>query len=78
MNPFQMVGQLQNMMKNPLGMLQKQMLQKLQNQNPQQFNQIQKMLEGKNDEQLRNMAENIANERGINLSEFANQFGIKL
>jgi len=54
------------------------MLQKLQNQNPQQFNQIQKMLEGKNDEQLRNMAENIANERGINLSEFANQFGIKL
>lgn len=36
------------------------------------------MLDGKNDVQLREMAQNIANERGIDLNQFASQFGIKL
>lgn len=42
------------------------------------FNQVQKMVNGKNDEQLKEMAQNIAKERGIDLNQFAGQFGIKL
>lgn len=55
-----------------------QMLQRMQRQNPQRFNEVRSMLNGKNDVQLREMAENIASERGVNLNEFASQFGIKL
>lgn len=36
------------------------------------------MIKGKDDEQLREMATNIAKERGIDLNQFASQFGIKL
>lgn len=39
---------------------------------------IQKMVSGKSDEQLREMAANIAKERGIDLGQFAGQFGIKM
>ena len=39
---------------------------------------VQKMVSGKSDEQLREMAENIARERGIDLKQFAGQFGIKM
>ena len=42
------------------------------------FAQIQKMIEGKSEDELRTMAQNIAGDRGINLSDFAGQFGIKL
>lgn len=58
--------------------MQIQMLQRMQRQNPQRFNEVRSMLNGKNDVQLREMAENIASERGVNLNEFASQFGIKL
>ena len=70
-NPFQM-------MKNPIQAIQNQMLARMQSQNPQLFQKVQEMMKGKNDVELREMANNIANERGINLSEFASQFGIKL
>jgi len=36
------------------------------------------MIEGKNDGQLKEIAENIAKERGVDLNDFASQFGIKL
>ena len=42
------------------------------------FNQVQQMIQGKNETQLKEMAQNIAKERGIDLNSFANQFGIKL
>ncbi len=50
----------------------------MQRQDPQKFNQIRQMLEGKNDAQLKEIAENIAKERGIDLNQFASQFGINL
>lgn len=54
------------------------MLAKMRNQNPQKFQQIQQMLNGKNDAQQKEMFMNIAKERGIDVQKFASQFGIKL
>ena len=50
----------------------------MQNQNPQLFNKVQEMMRGKNENQIKEMANNIAKERGIDLNQFASQFGIKL
>lgn len=36
------------------------------------------MMRGKNENQIKEMANNIAKERGIDLNQFASQFGIKL
>lgn len=73
-NPFQAMKAVQN----PMNFLQQQMMEKFKNQNPQMFNQVQEMIKGKSEPQLKEMAQNIAKERGINLSEFASQFGIKI
>ena len=73
-NPFQAMKAMQN----PMNFLQQQMMEKFKNQNPQMFNQVQEMIKGKNETQLKEMAQNIAKERGINLNEFAGQFGIKI
>lgn len=67
-NPFQMPNQ----------MMQQKMIQQMQKQNPQLFNKVQEMMQGKNENQIREMANNIAKERGIDLNQFASQFGIKL
>ena len=50
----------------------------MQKQDPQKYNQIAEMLKGKNDSQLKDMANNIAKERGVDLNQFASQFNIKL
>ena len=73
-NPFQAM----KAMKNPMGMIQQQMMMKFQKQNPQMFQQVQQMVSGKSEEQLKEMAQNIAKERGIDLNQFASQFGIKM
>ncbi len=73
-NPFQAMKAMQN----PMNLLQQQMMEKFKNQNPQKFNQIQQMVSGKNEQQLKEMAQNIAKERGIDLNQFASQFGIKM
>lgn len=74
MNPFKMIQAAQN----PMGMAQEQMLEKMRNQNPRMYNEVQKMIRGKSDDQLKEMAHNIAKERGIDLNQFASNFGIKL
>lgn len=74
MNPFQMMG----MMQNPTGSMQEQMMSQMRAQNPQLFQKVQEMTAGKSDDELKTMAANIAKERGINLRQFAGQFGIRL
>ena len=71
-NPFQMMGQ------NPMNLMQNQMFQQMQRQNPELYNKVQQMTNGKNEGQMKEMAMNIAKERGIDLSQFASQFGIKI
>ena len=65
-------------MRNPLGMAQQRILSEMQKRDPQKFQQIQQMVSGKSYEQLRQMAENIASDRGIDLNSFAAIFGGKL
>ena len=71
-NPFQMMGQ------NPMNLIQNQMFQQMQRQNPELYSKVQQMTNGKNEGQMKEMAMNIAKERGIDLSQFASQFGIKI
>lgn len=64
-----------NMMRgggNPMGLVQ-QML----GQNPRMGPAVQ-MIRGKNQNQLRQIAENMARERGTSLEEIAKQYGIQL
>lgn len=69
-NPFQTIQQMQN--PNQL------ILNQLQKQNPKLYQKVQEMTNGKTETELREMVQNIASERGVNLSQFANQFGIKI
>ena len=57
---------------NPMGML-----QQMAGSNP-QINQAMQMLNGKNGHQLKQMAENLAKERGIPLEQIAQSMGLKL
>ena len=47
-------------------------------QNPQMFQQVQQMVSGKSDAEVKEMAFNVAKERGIDLPKFATQFGINI
>jgi hypothetical protein len=42
------------------------------------YQKVQEMTAGKNESELKEVASNIAKERGINLSQFASQFGLKI
>lgn len=77
MNPFQLMQMVQNPAGAINGMLKNQ-LEQMRAQNPQVFSQVQQMTSGKSDAQLKEMAENIAKERGIDLKSFASNFGIKI
>lgn len=69
-NPImQMMGMLQNS-KNPMAVM-----QKLAGQNP-QLKQIMEITQGKTPQQMQQMAENLAKQKGVNLQEFMQQMGI--
>lgn len=72
MNPFQMAMQMMQMGRNPMAML-----QQMAAHNP-RMNQGIRMIQGKNGQQLRQMAENMARERGTNLETVAQNMGIRL
>lgn len=57
---------------NPMGML-----QRLAGQNP-QVSQAMRMMQGKSPQQLQQMAQNMANERGVSLNDVAQQLGITI
>ena len=46
--------------------------------NPELYAKGMQMIQGKSDEQLKEIAHNIAGDRGIDLDMFAKQFGLKL
>jgi len=69
-NPImQMMEMLQNS-RNPLAVM-----QKLAGQNP-KLQQVMGMTQGKTYQQMQQMAENLAKEKGVNLQEFMKQMGI--
>lgn len=72
MNPFMMAMQMAQGGKNPMGML-----QSMFGQNP-AFSQAMGMIQGKSPAQLRQVAENMAKERGMSLEQLAQQMGVTL
>lgn len=54
-----------------------QMLQQMAGQNPQAA-QAMRLIQGKKPQQLRQIAENMAKERGVDLNQMAHQMGITL
>ena len=46
--------------------------------NPELYNKTMQMLNGKSEAQIKEMAENMARERGIDLGQLASQFGVKI
>lgn len=54
-----------------------QLLQQMAGQNPQAA-QVMRMIQGKNSQQLRAMAENMCRERGTSIEEVARQMGLSL
>jgi len=55
-----------------------QQAQRMRQANPELYDRTMQMLQGKTEAQQREMAENMARERGIDLNQLAAQFGIKL
>ena len=71
-NPMQMAFQMARSGKNPMGLL-----NTMAKQNP-QFAQAMRLIQGKSPEQLKQTAENMAKERGMDLEQVARQMGITL
>ena len=77
MNPFQAM----KMMGNPAGTLMQQLqgrMNQMAQQNPQAFQKMQEMTTGKSEDEMRQVAMNLAQQKGIDIRQFASQFGIKL
>ena len=73
-NPFQMLQAL----RNPMQAIINQQAERMRQANPELYNRTMQMLSGKSDAQIKEMAENMARERGIDLSQLASQFGLKI
>ena len=70
-NPFQMMqSQMQGM--------QQKIMNQMQHQNPQAFQRVQEMMQGKNEQQMKELVNNVAKQQGIDINQFAKQFGITL
>ena len=68
-------------MSNPQQVLTQQLqnrMNAMMKQNPQAFQKMQEMTSGKNESDMKQTCFNLAKERGIDLKQFAGQFGIKL
>ena len=76
-NPFQAMQMLSNPNQFLTQQLQNKMNQ-MKQQNPQAFQKAMEMTNGKSEADMRQTALNLAKERGIDLKQFANNFGIKL
>ena len=72
MNPFQMIG---NQFVNQ--QLQTRMNQ-MAKQNPQAYQRMQEMVQGKSEADMKQTAINLAKERGIDIKQFAQGFGINI
>lgn len=62
----------------PIQNMMQQQMERMRQSNPELYARGMQMINGKSDAQLREIAQNIARERGIDLNTFASQLGIKL
>ena len=66
------------MMGNPMQMMEQRLESQMRQSNPQLYEKVRQMMEGKTPQEMQNTVMNVARERGIDLNQFASQFGIKL
>ena len=71
MNPMQMLQMFRNS-NNPMAVM-----QQIAGNNPQMQGLLQN-LQGKNPQELEQFARNLAQSKGVNLSQFLNQYGISV
>ena len=76
-NPFQAMQAVSNPQQFLNQQLQNRM-QTMMQQNPQAYQRMQEMINGKSETDIKQTAMNLAKERGIDLRQFAGQFGIQL
>lgn len=77
MNPFQAM----QMFSNPQQLINQQLqsrMNQMAQQNPQAFQKMKEMTDGKSEADMKQIAMNLAKQRGVDINQFANQFGIKL
>ena len=78
-NPFQaMAQQVTQQMQSSVQQMAQQAMQKMQAQDPQRFQKFKEMTTGKDENQLKTLAENMAQQRGVNLSDLAKRFGLNI
>ena len=77
MNPFQAMQAFRNPQQFLNQQLQSRMNQMAQ-QNPQAFQKMQEMTSGKSEADMKQTALNLAKEKGVDLKQFAQGFGIQL
>ena len=76
-NPFQAM----QMLSNPQGFLTNQLqsrMNEMKKQNPQAYQKAMELTSGKSEADMKQTAFNLAKERGIDIKQFASNFGIKL
>lgn len=81
MNPFKIMQFMSNPQKLITGELQNRLqaqMNTMAQRNPQVFQKMQEMTNGKSESELKQTAMNLANEQGIDLKAFAENFGINL
>ena len=76
-NPFQMMQAVSNPNQFLTQQLQSRMNQMMK-QNPQAFQKMQEMTNGKSESDMKETCMNLAKERGVDLKQFASTFGIKI
>lgn len=77
MNPFQAMQAFGN----PQSFIQQQLrnrMEQMAKKDPQAFQKMQEMTNGKNEDDLKKTCMNLAEQRGVDIKQFASQFGIKL
>jgi hypothetical protein len=77
MNPFQAMQAFSN----PSNFLNQQLqsrMNQMARQNPQAFQKMQEMTSGKSEDDLKQTAMNLAQQQGVDLKQFASNFGIKI
>jgi hypothetical protein len=77
MNPFQAMQAFSNP-SNFLNLQLQSRMNQMARQNPQVFQKMQEMTSGKSEGDLKQTAMNLAQQQGIDLKQFASNFGIKI
>ena len=77
MNPFQAMQAFSNPSQFLTQQLQNRMNQMMKS-NPQAFQKMQEMTNGKSESDMKETCMNLAKERGVDLKQFASTFGIKI